>query len=124
LADQYPYDDRILGGGHFVERVLAQTEPVQSPKTVHDITEIVARHYAINAKDYTIGCFSRFVPTIANIWWGFSLVEYPAETKCVSDTFNAECHISTLSLPVPRFSTDERCLRQTLTFDVFRHRLS
>ena len=63
LTDQDLYDDRILGGGYFVERVLEQTQLPEGSKTVDDITALVAIHYNVDTdelffpnKTRTIAC--------------------------------------------------------------------
>lgn len=51
LTDQDLYDDRILGGGHFVERILEQTQLPEASKTVDDITALVAKHYNVDTDE-------------------------------------------------------------------------
>ena len=51
LTDHDLYDDRILGGGYFVERILEQTQLPERSKTFDDITALVAKHYNIDADE-------------------------------------------------------------------------
>ncbi len=51
LTDQDLYDDRILGGGHFVERILEQMQLTERTKTLGDITATVAKHYNVDTDE-------------------------------------------------------------------------
>ncbi len=48
LTDQYVYDDRFLGGGAFVERLLELEQVPEVLKTIDEIIELVADCYQIN----------------------------------------------------------------------------
>jgi REP element-mobilizing transposase RayT len=51
LTDQDIFDDRILGGGGFVERVLAQVDQVEAPKSLEGIVESVCTHYGLDTEE-------------------------------------------------------------------------
>ena len=53
LTDDQLYDDRILGGGGFVERVLTQEQSTVTPKLLDSIVENVAKHYGIDVEELT-----------------------------------------------------------------------
>ncbi|MCK4503473.1 MAG: transposase [Desulfuromonadales bacterium] len=51
LTDQDLYDDRILGGGDFVERILEKTQLPEGSKTLDDITALVTKHYNVDPNE-------------------------------------------------------------------------
>jgi REP element-mobilizing transposase RayT len=53
LTDDQLYDDRILGGGGFVERILTQEQSAVTPKSLDSIAENVAKHYGIDVEELT-----------------------------------------------------------------------
>jgi len=57
LADDASYDDRILGGGEFVERILAAAElPPDSDLSLEELIQRVARYCGVSAEDLTYPC--------------------------------------------------------------------
>ncbi len=63
LTDQDLYDDRILGGGGFVERVLAAAELIESHVSLESIMERVANYFGVDIEE--LHCPSK-VRLIAN----------------------------------------------------------
>ncbi|MGK2943116.1 MAG: transposase [Desulfuromonadales bacterium] len=51
LTDEDIYDDRILGGGGFVERVLEQMQPIEDPRLLDDIIEYVSSYFKLSPEE-------------------------------------------------------------------------
>lgn len=51
LTDEDIYDDRILGGGGFVERILEQTQSIEDPRSLDNIIEYVSSYFELSPEE-------------------------------------------------------------------------
>ncbi len=79
LTNQDIYDDRILGGGCFVERVLERMEPQQQQKTVDAIVGAIAQYYGIAAEELC----------------------YPNKTRVIAEAKAVICYVATRRYRLP-----------------------